>query len=98
MKLQEILFFVSPYIVVVGQGGHKSCVQASGADQFDGQDPEECKAESLFFNWWYFGLSAGSTMIVMMMSYIHNNLSLSLGFGIPYFVMIFCIGYLFAQY
>jgi peptide/histidine transporter 3/4 len=91
-QLQEILFFVSLYIVAVGQGGHKPCVQAFGADQFDGQDPEECRAKSSFFNWWYFGLSAGSTVTVMMMSYIQDNLSWGLGFGIPCFVMVFALG------
>jgi peptide/histidine transporter 3/4 len=91
-QVQEILFFVSLYIVAVGQGGHKPCVQAFGADQFDGQDPEECKAKSSFFNWWYFGVCAGGTVTVMMMSYIQDNLSWGLGFGIPCIVMVFALG------
>ncbi|KAE8056158.1 hypothetical protein FH972_012951 [Carpinus fangiana] len=91
-QVQEILFFVSLYIVAVGQGGHKPCVQAFGADQFDGQVPEECKAKSSFFNWWYFGVCAGGTVTVMMMSYIQDNLSWGLGFGIPCIVMVFALG------
>ncbi|XP_059460172.1 protein NRT1/ PTR FAMILY 5.10-like [Corylus avellana] len=91
-QLQEILFFASLYIVAVGQGGFKPCVQAFGADQFDGQDPDECRAKSSFFNWWFFGVCAGAAVTTAIMSYIQDNLSWGLGFGIPCIVMIFALG------
>ncbi|PKI57514.1 hypothetical protein CRG98_022165 [Punica granatum] len=80
---QVVLFFFSLYLVAIAQGGHKPCVQAFGADQFDGQDPQECKAKSSFFNWWYFCISTGTLMTLTILNYIQENLNWGLGFGLP---------------
>ncbi|KAK7835522.1 protein NRT1/ PTR FAMILY 5.10 [Quercus suber] len=85
---QVILFFCSLYLVALGQGGHKPCVQAFGADQFDGQNSEECKAKSSFFNWWYFSTCAGCLVTLWILNYIQENLSWGLGFGLPCIAMI----------
>ncbi|KAJ4846975.1 hypothetical protein Tsubulata_019977 [Turnera subulata] len=86
-RLQLFVFFFSLYLVALGQGGHKPCVQAFGADQFDGQEPEESKAKSSFFNWWYFFMCAVILVTVSILNYIQDNIGWSLGFGIPCVVM-----------
>ncbi|KAK1407573.1 hypothetical protein QVD17_39192 [Tagetes erecta] len=86
-QFQIILFFISLYLLAFAQGGHKPCVQAFGADQFDSENPEECKAKSSFFNWWYLGLCGGPLMALGVLNYIQDNFSWALGFGTPCIVM-----------
>ncbi|KAM7256266.1 hypothetical protein ACFE04_012007 [Oxalis oulophora] len=88
---QIILFFFALYLVAIAQGGHRPCVQAFGADQFDEEDTEECKAKSSFFNWWYFGLCGGVLISQFILTYIQDNLSWVLGFGIPCMVMVLAL-------
>nr|ABR32184.1 peptide transporter [Hakea actites] len=88
---QIIFFFSSLYLVALAQGGHKPCVQAFGADQFDGQHPEECKSKSSFFNWWYFGMCSGIVCTNLILTYIQDNLNWGLGFGIPCVCMIIAL-------
>ncbi|KAJ8769941.1 hypothetical protein K2173_009023 [Erythroxylum novogranatense] len=87
-QFQVTLFFLSLYLVAIGQGGHKACIQAFGADQFDGQHPKESKAKSSFFNWWYFSFSMGILFTQLVLVYIQDNVNWILGFGIPLFVML----------
>ncbi|XP_027354843.1 protein NRT1/ PTR FAMILY 5.10-like isoform X2 [Abrus precatorius] len=90
-RLQVTLFFISLYLVAIGQGGHKPCVQAFGADQFDERHPQEYKARSSFFNWWYFTMCAGCMATLWILNYIQDNLSWVLGFGIPCVAMIIAL-------
>ncbi|KEH29316.1 peptide/nitrate transporter plant, partial [Medicago truncatula] len=88
---QVILFFISLYLIAIGQGGHKPCVQAFGADQFDEKHPKEHRARSSFFNWWYFTMVAGASATLLILSYIQDNYSWVVGFGIPCVVMIIAL-------
>ncbi|XP_062081790.1 protein NRT1/ PTR FAMILY 5.10-like isoform X2 [Humulus lupulus] len=90
-QLQVVLFFLSLYLVSFAQVGFKPCAQAFGADQFDSQDPVECKAKSSFFNWWNFGSAVGSTVAMFIVTYIQDNLNWALGFGTPCIVMVIAL-------
>ncbi|XP_027169366.1 protein NRT1/ PTR FAMILY 5.10-like [Coffea eugenioides] len=81
------LFFVSLYATALAKG-YKPCVQAFGADQFNGKHQEKSKAKSSFFNWWLCGLCIGSIAAHLILHYIQDNISWTIGFGIPCLVMI----------
>ncbi|XP_010683110.2 protein NRT1/ PTR FAMILY 5.10 [Beta vulgaris subsp. vulgaris] len=87
LSFQTMSIFFSLYLVAVGQSGHKPCVQAFGADQFDGQDPQESKAKSSFFNWWYMGMCLGPLLVISVLNYVQDNVGWGLGFGIPCIIM-----------
>ncbi|KAG2322437.1 hypothetical protein Bca4012_056812 [Brassica carinata] len=82
-QLQVTLFLVSLYLIAIGQGGYKPIIKVFGADQLDGDDLKETKAKSSYFNWLMFGscISVLTTRLVSI--FIQENLSWSLGFGIP---------------
>lgn len=88
---QVILFFSSLYLIAFAEGGHKPCVQAFGAEQFDERDSNECRAKSSFFNWWSFGICSSISIAVVVLSYVQEDLSWALGFGIPCIFMVFAL-------
>ncbi|EOA39123.1 hypothetical protein CARUB_v10011935mg [Capsella rubella] len=87
----NILFFCSLYLVAIGQGGHKPCVQAFGADQFDVRDRKERISRGSFFNWWFLSLSAGITLSIIVVVYVQDNINWALGFGIPCLFMVMAL-------
>lgn len=86
-RLQVGLFFFSLYLVALGQGGHKPCLEAFGADQFSERDVDERKYKASFFNWWYFGICSGVVLSSFVISYVLENVGWGLGFGIPTAIM-----------
>ncbi|KAJ3677983.1 hypothetical protein LUZ60_001786 [Juncus effusus] len=88
---QLAFFFVSLYLVAIAQGFDKPCSLAFGADQFDQDDLIECASRSSFFNWWYFAMSMGITISVLVLSYIQDNVGWGLGFGMPCIIMILAL-------
>ncbi|KAH7352364.1 hypothetical protein KP509_19G041500 [Ceratopteris richardii] len=84
---QMAFFFVSLYLISIGTGGLKPCLEAFGADQFDERNKVERQRKVSFFNWWYFGLCMGALIAFTILVYIQDNVSWGLGFGIPAIAM-----------
>ncbi|CAN1726122.1 Protein NRT1/ PTR FAMILY 5.8 [Linum perenne] len=100
--------FGSLCLISLGQGGYNPSLQAFGAEQLDNEDELPCTTKltdnnnksnlkRFFFQWWYFGVCAGSLMGVMVMSYIQDYVGWVFGFAIPALSMVasmalFCLG------
>lgn len=90
-QIKAPLFFASLYLVAIGQGGHKPCVQAFGADQFKEETKEERRTKNSFFNWWYHGLCGGGTSAMLMVFYVQDNVGWTTGYCILAIAMTFAL-------
>lgn len=79
--LRRAAFFTSLYLVVIGEGGHRPCVQTFAADQFDENSIKEKKEKSSFFNWWYLGIVTGATIAILVVIYVQDYVGWGVGFG-----------------
>ncbi|XP_077251461.1 protein NRT1/ PTR FAMILY 5.4-like [Tasmannia lanceolata] len=81
--------FISLYVIAIGQEGHKPCVQAFGADQFNIEIEQQREAKNSFFNWWYFWKCIGGATGQLIVPYIQENVGWTAGFAAPTIVMAF---------
>ena len=74
-KIHEVAFFLAIYLISIGTGGHKPALESFGADQFDGDHPEERKKKMSFFNWWNSGLCCGLLLGVTVIVYVQDHVN-----------------------
>ncbi|XP_027091223.2 protein NRT1/ PTR FAMILY 5.4 [Coffea eugenioides] len=89
---REAIFLTSLYIMSVGEGGHKPCVQTFAADQFDDEVAEEKEAKSSFFNWWYLGIVSGATAAILVVIYVQEYVGWGIGYGMLAGVLAIALG------
>ncbi|KVI00764.1 hypothetical protein Ccrd_020983, partial [Cynara cardunculus var. scolymus] len=87
LKHRILPFFLALYIINIGEGGHRPCIQTFAADQFDDNLAAEKLAKSSFFNWWYLGIVIGATTSILVVIYVQDNIGWGWGFGIPAIVV-----------
>ncbi|MED6133610.1 hypothetical protein PIB30_029782 [Stylosanthes scabra] len=78
----EALFFISLYVLSVGDGGHKPCVQTFAADQFDEETEDQRNAKSSFFNLWYLIIVIACVSSVFIIVYLQEHRGWTLGYGV----------------
>lgn len=74
------LFYLSIYLVALGNGGYQPSIATFGADQFDEEDDRERPSKVAFFSWFYLALNLGSLFSNTILGYLENNGMWALGF------------------
>ncbi|PKI70419.1 hypothetical protein CRG98_009194 [Punica granatum] len=89
--LEVALFYISIYLIAIGNGAPEPSLAALGADQFDGEDPDEKQSKSSFYSYFYVSLNLGSLVAETVLVYIE-----SMGHWVVVFWM--CTGFCMAAY
>lgn len=96
--------FWSLCLISLGIGGYNPSLQAFATDQLENGeddklprtkgDDQKPDRKSPFFQWWYFGVCAGSLLGITVMSYVQDEFGWVLGFAIPMGAMVASVGFL----
>ncbi|XP_059651710.1 protein NRT1/ PTR FAMILY 7.3-like [Cornus florida] len=78
--LQITLFYMSIYLIALGNGGYQPNIATFGADQFDEEDPKEGHLKVAFFSYFYLALNLGSLFSNTILGYFEDEGKWALGF------------------
>ncbi|KAK4801947.1 hypothetical protein SAY86_000150 [Trapa natans] len=81
-SLETGLFYLSIYLVALGNGGYQPNIATFGADQFDEDDPKEGHSKVAFFSYFYLALNLGSLFSNTILSYFEDEGKWALGFWV----------------
>ncbi|XP_047976600.1 protein NRT1/ PTR FAMILY 7.3-like [Salvia hispanica] len=74
------LFYISIYMVALGNGGYQPNIATFGADQFDIEDPREGYSKVAFFSYFYLALNIGELFSNTVLVYFEDEGLWALGF------------------
>ncbi|CAA0842486.1 Protein NRT1/ PTR FAMILY 7.3 [Striga hermonthica] len=78
--IETILFYLSIYLVALGNGGYQPTIATFGADQFDEEHPVESHSKVAFFSYFYLALNLGMLGSNTILGYLENDGMWALGF------------------
>ncbi|TYG77653.1 hypothetical protein ES288_D03G211800v1 [Gossypium darwinii] len=76
------LFYLSIYLVALGNGGYQPNIATFGADQFDENDLKEGHSKVAFFSYFYLALNLGSLFSNTILGYFEDEGLWALGFWV----------------
>ncbi|WOL13234.1 hypothetical protein Cni_G22003 [Canna indica] len=74
------MFYLSVYLIALGNGGYQPNIATFGADQFDEEDPAESHSKISFFSFFYLALNLGSLFSNTFLDYFEDKGMWALGF------------------
>ncbi|KAM7253743.1 hypothetical protein ACFE04_031425 [Oxalis oulophora] len=74
------LFYLSIYLIALGNGGYQPNIATFGADQFDEESPKEGRSKVAFFSYFYLALNLGSLFSNTILGYFEDEGLWALGF------------------
>ncbi|KAK9095405.1 hypothetical protein Scep_026874 [Stephania cephalantha] len=74
------LFYLSIYLVALGNGGYQPNIATFGADQFDEEDTKEGYSKVAFFSYFYLALNLGSLFSNTILGYFEDEGMWTIGF------------------
>ncbi|XP_058104222.1 protein NRT1/ PTR FAMILY 7.3-like [Magnolia sinica] len=76
------VFYLSIYLIALGNGGYQPSIATFGADQFDEEDPTEGLSKVAFFSYFYLALNLGSLFSNTILGYFEDGGRWALGFWV----------------
>ncbi|KAG8391422.1 hypothetical protein BUALT_Bualt01G0186200 [Buddleja alternifolia] len=79
-NLHLSLFYVSIYLIALGNGGYQPTIATFGADQFDEDHPKESHSKVAFFSYFYLALNLGCLCSNTILGYYEDKGIWAVGF------------------
>ncbi|KAF3440000.1 hypothetical protein FNV43_RR18278 [Rhamnella rubrinervis] len=66
------IFYISIYLIALGNGASEPALAAFGADQFDDKDPKEKEYKTSYYSYFYVALNLGCLVAETILVYVEN--------------------------
>ncbi|OAY74653.1 Protein NRT1/ PTR FAMILY 7.3, partial [Ananas comosus] len=76
------MFYLSIYLIALGNGAYEPSLATFGSDQFDEQNSQENSSNQSFYSYFYVATNLGSLISETVLAYIQNLGDWSLGFWV----------------
>lgn len=70
--IEVAMFYISIYLIALGNGAPEPALATFGADQFDEEDPEEKKSKTSFYSYFYVALNLGCLFAETILVYVES--------------------------